>query len=158
MLPEEYQPRKIFTVEEANAHLPLVRAIVKDMVKLSADLFDRRERLNHLQGRRPDGSCDVYQEELSQIEQDLERDMERLQGYIDELVELGVEPKDARDGLVDFPAMLDGKLVYLCWKIDEREVLYWHSLESGFAGRQPLTANSIAGSGEAGASDGLFDA
>lgn len=157
MLPEEYKPTKVFTVEEANAHLPLVRAIVSDMVKLSCDLFDRRERLNQLQGRRPDGSNDVYQEELAQIEQDLERDMERLQCYIDELVELGIEPKGARDGLVDFPAMLDGKLVYLCWKLDEPEVLFWHGLEAGFAGRQPLTAGSIAGSGEAEASDGLFD-
>lgn len=155
MSSEQYKPAKIFTVEEANAHLPLVRRIVADMVTLSSDLFDRREHLLQLQERRPDGAVNVYQEELAQIQEDLERDMERLQEYVDELVELGVEPKDAREGLVDFPALLDGKLVYLCWKYDEPEVLFWHDLGAGFAGRQPLTAGIAPESAE---SEGMLDA
>jgi hypothetical protein len=59
---------------------------------------------------------------------------------------LGVEPKGG-DGLVDFPALWDGRLVYLCWKLGEPEVLYWHEIDAGFAGRQPLTADSVGTGG-----------
>ncbi|MBP86717.1 MAG: hypothetical protein CMJ64_08380 [Planctomycetaceae bacterium] len=152
--PADYKPDKIFTVEEANARLPLVRAIVADIMKLSSDLFDRRERLNQLQSRRPEGTVNVYQEELAQIEEELERDVERLNAYVEELLELGVEPKGVRDGLVDFPAILDDKLVYLCWKFDEPEVLHWHDLDAGFEGRQSLTAGSVA---EGADSEDAFD-
>ena len=51
-----------------------------------------------------------------------------------------MEPKGAVEGLVDFPAEMDGRIVYLCWKLGEPEVLHWHDLESGFAGRQSLVA------------------
>ena len=64
---------------------------------------------------------------------------------IRKLRELGVEPKGAVEGLVDFPSLMDGKIVLLCWRLGEAEVLHWHDLETGFAGRQPLTAGSVPG-------------
>ena len=147
MSPDEYAPAKIFTVDEANARLPLVRAIVSDLVQLATELSERRDRLNQLSRGRSGNVSDVYRAEVEQIEQELEKDSERLADYLRELLELGVEPKSAMSGLVDFPAIIDGKLAYLCWKQDEPEVLYWHSLDAGFAGRQSLTADSVAGSG-----------
>lgn len=155
MSPDEYTPTKIFTVEEANARLPLVRAIVGDVMQLASDLSDRRDRLSLLARNRTGESSDVYRAEVEQVEQQLEKDTERLNEYLRELLELGVEPKSALTGLVDFPAMIDGKLAYLCWKYDEPEVLHWHELEAGFAGRQSLTADSVSGSDH---SDGLLDA
>ena len=149
----EYKPARLFSVDQANACLPLVRSIVADMVKLARDLLERRQRLDQLaQGRKlPKG--DLYAEELQQMEEELEKDLERLNGFAAELMELGVEPKGATEGLVDFPCMFDGRLAYLCWKYNEPEVLYWHELDAGFAGRQPLTANvgspeSLSGSDE----------
>jgi hypothetical protein len=136
---------KFFTVEQANACLPLVRRIAADIVALSRELLDRRRRLEQLKTGRNLGGGDLYGDELVQIEEELEKDAEKLQGYLREIMDLGAEPKDALQGLVDFPAMLDGRLVYLCWKYDEPELLYWHELEAGFAGRQPLTAGSVAG-------------
>jgi hypothetical protein len=138
------RPTKIFTVEEANKTLPLVRAIVSDITTLSREVMERRHRLNHLSAGRDLESDDVYSEELAEIEKDLERDMQRLKEYVQELRQLGVLAKGA-DGLVDFPAMMDGRLVYLCWKLGEPEVLYWHDVEAGYAGRQPLTADSVSG-------------
>ena len=64
---------------------------------------------------------------------------------MDELRHLGVEPKNGPEGLVDFPAMIDGRPVYLCWKVGELEVLHWHDLDAGFRGRQPLTAGTASG-------------
>ena len=66
-----------------------------------------------------------------------------LQEFVNELRQLGVEPKGP-GGLVDFPAELDGRQVYLCWKLGESEVLHWHEIDAGFEDRQPLTAESTA--------------
>ncbi|MDP6553301.1 MAG: DUF2203 domain-containing protein [Pirellulaceae bacterium] len=136
-------PIKLFTVEEANAMLPLIRAIAGDMVALSRDVDERRERLNRINDHHESGSSDPYADEVAQIEQELEKDIERLNEFARELSQLGVEPKGATEGLVDFPSRIDGRMVYLCWRYDEPEVLYWHELDGGFAGRQPLTVGSI---------------
>jgi len=141
----EYKPARLFTIEQANATLPLVRAITSDLATLAKDVVERRHRLALLTSGRDLKPGDPYSDELAQMEAELERDAVRLQEYVDELRELGVEPKGAVEGLVDFPCMLDGKLVLLCWRLGEPEVLYWHDLESGFAGRQPLTAGSVMG-------------
>jgi len=149
------KPLKIFTVEEANARLPLVRAIVGDMVELARGIIERQERLQQLAQGSSGDSSSLYQAELEQFKQELERDSERLQGYLDELLELGIEPKGPAEGLVDFPAMIDGRLAYLCWKYDEPEILFWHELDAGFRGRQPLTAGVGHDSDH---SDGMLDA
>lgn len=135
---------RLFTLEEANATLPLVRAIVTDLSRLSRELVERRERLSLLRGSRELEPGDPYSAELAQIQDELEKDRGELQGYIDELRQLGVEPKNGIEGLVDFPCLMDGRVVYLCWRLGEPEVLFWHEIEAGFAGRQSLTAGSIA--------------
>jgi hypothetical protein len=136
---------RTFTVQEANATLPLVRAIVSDLGSLAHDVVDRRQRLSTLAAQRPRGTRDLYQEEVAQIEEELENDARRLEEFVQELRDLGVEPKSATDGLVDFPSMMDGRTVYLCWKLGEPEVLHWHELDAGFQGRHPLTAEIGAG-------------
>jgi hypothetical protein len=142
---EEYKPARFFTIDQANATLPLVRAITGDLATLAKDVVERRHRLALLTSGRDLKPGDPYSDELAQMEAELERDAIRLQGYVDELRELGVEPKGAVEGLVDFPCKLDGRIVLLCWKLGEPEVLFWHDLDSGFSGRQPLTAGSVPG-------------
>ncbi len=145
---DEYQPAKLFTVEQANAVLPLVRAITQDLVRLSREVMERRERLALLSGGRSATAKDLYSEELRQIEEELDKDGEQLEAYVEELRELGVEPKSGVDGLIDFPSQMDGRIVFLCWRLGESEVTHWHELSAGFAGRQSLVAGSVAeGSG-----------
>ena len=81
MSPDEYAPAKIFTVEEANAHLPLVRVIVSDLMQLATELSDRRDRLSQLSRGRAGDSSDVYQAEVEQVERELEKDSERLSDW-----------------------------------------------------------------------------
>lgn len=127
--------------------MPLVRAIVGDLSRLSHDVVERRQRVALLRsGRDPDNN-DPYSEELAQIEDELEKQTRELQSYVDELRALGIEPKDGLNGIIDFPALMDGRRVYLCWQLGEPEVLYWHEIDGGFAGRQPLTADSISDGG-----------
>ncbi|MGE3316194.1 MAG: DUF2203 domain-containing protein [Planctomycetaceae bacterium] len=137
--------KKYFTVTEANAMLPLVRAIVDDIVRLAADVHERQERLNKVRrrhGNRGQSEDDVYSEELEQSEQDLDKDKERLVTFVDELEGLGVQLKDPLMGLVDFPTRIEGRDALLCWKHGEGDIAFWHELNAGFQGRQSLLAGS----------------
>ncbi len=131
--------RRLFTIDEANQRIPLVRAIVQDIVDMYRDLSERRERLENVKRIRGQSQTGrMYSEELDQIEADIERDEEKLMGYVHELSDLGVELKDPRSGLIDFAAQLDERVVYLCWKLGENDIEHWHELDAGFAGRQPI--------------------
>lgn len=138
-------PKKYFAIDEANHALPLVRAIVADIVRQYQEITERKERLALIQKSRRSRSHspgDLYSEEVAQVEEDIEKDIGVLQGYIEELEGLGVEIKDLAKGLVDFRSLMDGREVYLCWLLGEEEVTHWHELDAGFAGRQSLLAGS----------------
>lgn len=146
--------QRLFTVEEANTMLPLVRAIVADLVGLAHDVIDRWDRLSCLlAGRESMDPDDPYAEELVQVGKELEEDCRRLRGYADELLELGVEPKSAVEGLVDFPAIIEGRVVYLCWKLGEPEILFWHEADAEYEDRRRVPARGPAEAGLVGAGE-----
>ncbi len=128
-------PKRYYTVEEANSMLPLLRSILRDVTALAGSLRERHERLAKVEV--PVGAG-AYREEIENIAAEFERDQERLGEYIEEIKKLQVELKDPFIGLIDFPCQMDGREVYLCWKMSEPEVAHWHELDKGFAGRQPL--------------------
>jgi hypothetical protein len=76
------------------------------------------------------------------VQAEFERDQERIQGYVQELHNLGVELKDYVTGLIDFPCWMDNREVYLCWRLGEPEVAHWHEVEAGFQGRRKLMADA----------------
>lgn len=134
--------KKYFTVPEANATLPLVGAIVKDIADLASQLRDRHERVQRLAGSPKGRMAEAYEEELVLFQQEQQRCEDRMREYVTELTSLGVELKDYYTGLIDFPAWMDGHEVYLCWRLGEPEVAHWHELDTGFAGRQKLKAGA----------------
>ncbi len=64
--------------------------------------------------------------------------LERISDSVEAIQEMGVLVKDLDVGLCDFPYLLDGRVVYLCWKLGEPEIRYWHEVEDGYNGRQPI--------------------
>lgn len=126
--------KKYFTVVEANAVLPLARSIVRDIAELADSLQERYDRLTAA-GDLPGGQKEEW-------EQELEQDQEKMRVYVQELQELGIELKDFHTGLVDFPARMGNREVYLCWKLGEPEVGHWHELDAGFAGRRKIKAQT----------------
>ena len=135
---QNYHPAKLFSPREANAALPLVRSITQDISRLCQTVLERQQRLSHLVAGRDFEAGDPYGEELAQVEEELRGNRGRLREYQDELMALGVELKDGVSGLLDFPSLREGRIVYLCWRLGESHVEYWHELETGFAGRQLL--------------------
>jgi hypothetical protein len=126
--------KKYYTVEQANASLPLLKMIVRDITVLAQTLTEQHRRLNRLQ-EAPDPAPEA---ELDAVLADFESAQEQMHAYEQELKELQVEIKDYQTGLIDFPARMDGRDVYLCWRLGEPEVAHWHELNAGFAGRQKL--------------------
>jgi hypothetical protein len=135
--------KKHYTLEEANATLPLLRAILRDVTTLANELRDRNERLARLQ--RTEGMDRAHEEEVQQLLAEFERGQDKMREYEQELEKLGIELKDYFTGLIDFRHLRDGREVYLCWRLGEAEVCHWHELDAGFSGRRKLTANILNG-------------
>jgi hypothetical protein len=144
MTRKRIEPKESFSIEQATAMLPLVSVIAADISHLSRDLLDRRRRLDYLLAGRSPNDRDVYHEELVQVKSDLESDNSRLAEYLDELKTLGVKPANGPEGMVDFPSILEGRKIALCWKLGEPEVAYWHETDAGCSHRRPLMAGSLA--------------
>jgi hypothetical protein len=140
--PKPSSGKKYFTIAQANATLPLVRAVVRDVTELARDLRDRHERLARLRPNERRGRPEAYQEELEQAQAEFERGRQRMEEYERELRQIGVELKDPYTGLIDFLCRMDGREVYLCWRLGEPEVMHWHELNAGFAGRQKLMVDA----------------
>jgi hypothetical protein len=136
--------RRYFSVEEANKTLPLVKAIVTDIVHQFSVVTELKQRLSAVKSdRKRTSATDPYSEEMAQSQAELEAEEEKLATYIDELTRLGVELKGP-DGLCDFYSLMDGREVYLCWRLGEPQVMHWHELDAGVAGRKPLTPHVAA--------------
>lgn len=131
--------KKTYTLQEANAMLPLLRVILRDVTTLAGELRERYERLIRL--KQAKGLDRAHEEEVQQLAAEFELGQEKMREYEIELEKLGVELKDYYTGLIDFRHLKDGKEVYLCWRLGEPEVGHWHDLNSGFAGRQKLEAD-----------------
>jgi len=122
---------RYYTPDEANAALPQVRALVADMLAARQRIVDAQPELwPVLEKAAGNGGSDKASAVLA--------DFEAVRQSVQALHELDIEIKDINTGLIDFLARRDGRDVYLCWRYDEPRVAFWHDLEAGFAGRQPL--------------------
>jgi hypothetical protein len=125
--------------------LPLVSAIVNDIVPLAAELEERRARLSRLD---PGGSgpypSDLYAEEVCEMQRNLEMDEERLREFIEELHALGVELADPLRGLVEFPANLAGCPGFLSWLPGEPTVSHFRESDDDAGLRRPLDELTVS--------------
>ncbi len=134
-------PPRIFTLREAEATLPLVRRIVTDLRRAHPRWQELVTRYEVLTG--PLTANDQEPPELIAVREAITREAEIINGYLQELEALGVHFKGFDLGLVDFYALRDDHLVFLCWKPDEEHITHWHEVDAGFAGRQPVDQGSF---------------
>src|SRR6516165_2180747 len=132
-------PDKYFNLNEAQELLPVitreleqVRRGKQTIDQLEQELAQAAARIMMLGGSIPD------HEELAKKRSEGLRLTAQLKQAIERIQETGCVVKDLDQGLIDFPSLLDGREVYLCWKLGEERIAYWHGLEEGFAGRKPL--------------------
>jgi hypothetical protein len=123
---------RYFTVAEANALLPTLRPRVARLIAAWRRLSAVQEQVVAILESKP--RADLGGPPLTQAASDIVR----AQNAMVAIQALGVELKDPATGLLDFPALRDGVEVYLCWRYGEPRVGFWHPIETGIAGRQPL--------------------
>ncbi len=122
--------RKHYTREEANALLPEIRQWLQKLSQLQQDLGRQDKRLAGIMATGEDVGGESVNRWV--------RSMADIKEVLSEFLDREILIKDAERGLVDFPAILGGKEVFLCWEQDEKSVEFWHDLESGYASREKL--------------------
>jgi len=126
---------KLYSLDEANALLPQITGLLEDL-QAQAEILARvqgefREVRKQVQTNGHGGHAEDLSGQAATAEQ-------RVRDHLARLQELDIELKDVQTGLIDFYHEREGRIVYLCWKLGEPSVGYWHDLDAGFAGRQPL--------------------
>lgn len=129
---------RYFTLEEATALLPQLTPLLEEIAALQPRLVEAERGLASRNWQaRTNGR--VHHRDSSGAEHAARhRVLAELNARIAQLRQLGVELKDPRSGLIDFPSLREGRVVYLCWRLGEPVIEYWHDVDTGFAGRQPL--------------------
>ena len=129
---------RLFTLEEATALLDQLREHVLAMQACKREIDVVRDRLSGA-AERSSGNGHVQDEaELGSDRRRAEALVDDLNQHLAAINEAGVEMKDVDQGLLDFPSERDGRVVFLCWKLGEDRIAWWHDVDAGFAGRQPL--------------------
>jgi hypothetical protein len=130
-MPEE---RRTYTIDEANALVPQVRAVLLQLAvqqrRLDASHAEMHRQLDADGG--PEGAVAAGRQEAETA--DIREGMRTLLVH---LSELGVELRDLEMGLVDFPGDRDGEPVWLCWRLSDPRVEFWHPTDEGYATRRP---------------------
>ena len=120
--------QRLYTVEEANDVLPALRERLERVREARRVLFDSAEVVREraeVNGGGPEANAVI------EASRSLRRDVEAFAAD-------GVILRDADQGLLDFPAQREGRVVFLCWREGEASVGHWHEVDSGFPGRKPL--------------------
>lgn len=127
---------KLFTLQEAERTLPLVRRIVEDLL---AEYPRWRQAVSRYEiltgGARADWG---ETSDLVAARDAVTGHADRINGYLQELEKIGCVFKGFDAGLVDFYSLREDRLIFLCWRLGEPRITHWHELEAGFAGRQPI--------------------
>ena len=129
-----------FTTAEANKVLPLVRSIVTDVVTEFSRMRDAGRERRALEVESAGSTA--ARELIDRLKAEVNERSVRIDGYLKELTELGVDVKDLERGLVDFPSERGGRAVYLCWELGETQVSHWHGTEETYKDRRPVGSGS----------------
>jgi hypothetical protein len=132
-------PDRTFTLAEAQALLDeVVRPLAERMVELCAAVEPLQREWRTIVIAIGSNGGGLDHERASELRESLEQAQAEVGELVEEVLALGVQVKDPTQGLLDFPAVIDGQPALLCWLVGEERIGFWHTLEGGFAGRQPL--------------------
>lgn len=130
---------KTFTLDEAQSLLPVLESLLKRALDSKQEAEEMEATLAELSRRiYLSGGMRVDVAQVARQRAEMEVRLQRVRESIAEIDAIGVQVKDLDTGLLDFPFKLDEEVVLLCWKMGEATIEHWHTVESGFQGRQPV--------------------
>ncbi len=122
--------QKHYSLEEARALLPQVREWLTQLQELRRQLKQTDDRIGQLIAGGTDAGGSSVNAQVKLLAD--------VQSLVQEFTRREIQIKDLERGLIDFPAIIGGKEVFLCWEQDEDDIEFWHDLETGYAGRERL--------------------
>ena len=125
-----YRFKKHYTVEEARKFLPQLRIWLADLNRHRQRVTQFDERLGQILAAGSDAGGELVNDWI--------KSLAGIQKLLVRFRKLDIQIKDLERGLVDFPAVIAGKEVFLCWEQDEEDIEFWHDLDTGYAGRERL--------------------
>jgi hypothetical protein len=130
---------KTFTLSEAQTLLPVVEALLRKTQSAATQAGELEREMQQLSQRIfISGGMHVDISAAARRRAERDKAVQEAKDTLAEIDEIGVQVKDLEQGLLDFPSMMEGKPVLLCWKLGEPTIAHWHTEEEGFAGRKPL--------------------
>jgi hypothetical protein len=130
---------KTFTLAEAQTLLPVLETLLRKAQAAGSRAAALEVEMQQLSQRIfLSGGMHVNIAAAARRRAERERSLQDAKDSLAEIDAIGVQVKDLEKGLLDFPSIVDGRTVLLCWKLGEKEIAFWHSPEEGFAGRKPL--------------------
>jgi hypothetical protein len=135
---------RYFHIDQARTLLPRVERIVRAAVTAKSNHEQCEQTLQNLMQRiMLMGGILVDRVSVDHLKALRESSADRLKTALEEIGEIGCVVKDLDMGLVDFPTLFQGEEVYLCWKLDEPDIQFWHGVHEGFAGRRSIDQNFL---------------
>ena len=123
--------QEYFTLEEANKALKIIRPLMHEVQAIRQKILaNQPEAWPAIEKSAGNGG--------NRALSDMVQDFERFDALIHQIQDTGAQIKDINTGLLDFSALKDGREVFLCWQYGEEDIAFWHEVEAGFAGRQPI--------------------
>ena len=120
-----------FTLQEANEALNIIRPLMDEVQVIRQKILENQpEAWPAIEKSAGNGG--------NRALSNLVQDFEKLDALVHQIQDMGAQIKDINTGLLDFSALKNGREVYLCWQHGEDDIQYWHEIEAGFAGRQPI--------------------
>ncbi|HXB63015.1 MAG TPA: DUF2203 domain-containing protein [Acidobacteriaceae bacterium] len=130
---------RTFTHSEAQTMLPVLEALLRRAIAANAKAVALEEEMQQLNQRIfLAGGMNVDVAAAVRRRGEREIAIREAKDTLAEIDAIGVQVKDLNAGLLDFPCKMEGEIVLLCWKLGEKEITHWHTVEAGFSGRQPL--------------------
>lgn len=131
--------KKHFTLQEAQNLLPVVESLVRTAIEAKRTIDEIEEefrKTNHTVFLRGGMQLDIVA--LSRRRAESDKAIQRVKDAMAEIESIGAQVKDLDIGLVDFPCLVEGTTLLLCWKLGEERITHWHGTSEGFAGRKPI--------------------
>jgi len=130
---------KTFTLEEAQSLLPVLEALLKRAIEGKQAAEEVESGLSEMARRiYISGGMRVDVTKVAKLRAEMDAHLQLARESVAEIDSIGVQVKDLDGGLLDFPCRLDDQVVLLCWRMGETTIEYWHTVEAGYQGRQPL--------------------
>jgi hypothetical protein len=130
--------QKVFTLSEANALLPTLEPLIRRLVAASREFRASERLLDAFRARATMEGGILPDRDLSGAKAEADRLQAEIQQLAADVEAIGCVLKDVDVGLVDFLSLRQGRQVYLCWRLGESVIAFWHGLEEGYAGRRPI--------------------